>query len=103
MTELLKVLEGIDKALYKPVDLSNIGQLLKSCRDVLVQQETTIAQLNKRPVRVLRLLEYVGDRQWVEQAIAKRGVKGTYDVGYRGHINEAIIGEFPEAVKNEHD
>lgn len=103
MTELLKVLDGIDTALYKSVDLSNVQELLRSCRDVLVQQEHTIAQLNKRPVRVLRLLEYVGDRQWVEQAIAKRGVKGTYDVGYRGRINEAIIGEFPEAVKNEHD
>ena len=103
MTELLKVLDGIDKALYKPVDLSNIEELLRSCRDILVQQQSTIVQLNKRPVRVLRLLEYVGDRSWIERSIAQRGVKGTHIISDTCRINEAIIGEFPEAVKNEHD
>lgn len=48
-------------------------------------------------VRVIRVLEYVGPRQWVEHSLEKRHVKGTWRCN-AGVIQEAIVGDFPEDV-----
>ncbi len=50
-------------------------------------------------VRVLRLLEYEGPRDWIEAALAQRGVKGTKDLGNGCVIREGIIGDFPVVVE----
>lgn len=52
-------------------------------------------------VRVIRVLEYVGPRSWVESIIAHNAVKGVMLVGSKhegtkGTIREAILGDFPE-------
>lgn len=54
---------------------------------------------SQQKYRILRIIEYVGEREWVDEQIAKRGVKGTYHVpNGRGVIREAIIGETAEVV-----
>ena len=50
-------------------------------------------------VRVLRLLEYVGERDWVEHTISNNGVKGERKCGGANVIREATIGQFPEIVE----
>lgn len=47
--------------------------------------------------RILRVLEYVGDREWIDEQIAKRGIKGSFVLpNKRGLIREAIIGDVAE-------
>lgn len=51
-------------------------------------------------VRVLRVIEYVGDRKWVE-ATLKAGIQGTKVIpgkGYDNLIKTAIIDIFPEVL-----
>lgn len=50
-------------------------------------------------IRVLRVLEYVGPRSFVEISLNQREVKGKrifHSLG--GYIHEAILGEFPEIL-----
>ncbi len=49
-------------------------------------------------VRVLRLLEYVGERSWVEHTLANNGVKGERRCGKVNVIREASVGQHPEIV-----
>ena len=48
-------------------------------------------------VRVLRILEYVGPRSWVESTLANNAVKGTQRFGV-GRIDSAILGESPQVI-----
>ena len=48
-------------------------------------------------VRVIRVLEYVGEREWVEDTLARNAVKGSWSCT-RGMIREAVVGDFPEVV-----
>ena len=55
-------------------------------------------------VRVLRILEYVGDRQWVENQMNKGGVpmigQKAFGVdGLKGIIKSTVIDQFPEVVE----
>lgn len=50
-------------------------------------------------VRVIRVLEYEGPRDWIETCLAVRGVKGTKDCGEGRIIREAIVGDFPVVVE----
>lgn len=50
-------------------------------------------------VRVLRILEYEGDREWIEKTLSCRGVKGSYTIPGKGTIKEAIVGEFPTILE----
>ena len=54
---------------------------------------------NMDRVRVIRVLEYEGPRDWVEETLAQRGVKGTKDLGRGWVIREAIVGDFPVVVE----
>lgn len=47
--------------------------------------------------RLIRVLVYEGSPEWIAEALAKRGVKGSY-VTPRGVIKEAIVGDFLEEV-----
>jgi hypothetical protein len=49
-------------------------------------------------VRVLRVLEYEGPRDWVESSLKDRAVKGERRVSNRAVIREAILGETPEVI-----
>lgn len=58
-------------------------------------------------VRVLRVIEYVGDRAWVERTIA-RSVHGTIQIPdpndsrrVVGEIRAATVGTFPEILDRE--
>lgn len=51
-------------------------------------------------VRVIRVLEYVGPRTWVEGVLEKRGVKGVLHCE-NCTIREAILGDFPEIVEGD--
>ena len=42
--------------------------------------------------RALRIIEYVGEPDWVAHCLEHRGVKGTRDCG-RGFIREALLGD----------
>lgn len=58
-------------------------------------------------VRVLRVIEYVGDREWVENTLS-RSIQGTKVVdskyGKANEIRTAIVGNFPEIlIDNEGD
>lgn len=48
-------------------------------------------------VRVIRVLEYVGGREWVEDTLTRRSVAGTWSCP-NGTIREAVVGDFPEVV-----
>jgi hypothetical protein len=47
-------------------------------------------------VRVLRIIEYTGPRDWVERTVAN-SVHGTKDMGH-GKISGATIGSYPEIL-----
>ena len=51
-------------------------------------------------VRVIRVLEYEGPRDWVEQTLSKNVMKGscTFNNG-SCVIREAIVGDFPAVVE----
>lgn len=49
-------------------------------------------------VRVLRILEYVGPRDWVEDTIDRCYVKGTWSPSAGKSIRSAIVGEYPEIL-----
>ena len=62
-------------------------------------------------VRVLRILEYVGDREWIEMtlkggSIPTSGMKDfhSHDHEYKNVIKSALVDQFPEIltkIKNE--
>ena len=49
-------------------------------------------------VRVLRLIVYEGDRDWVEETVAK-SVHGTKIIANNKLITVTTIGEFPEIMQ----
>ena len=55
-------------------------------------------------VRVLRVIEYVGDREWVEATVAKslHGTKHVISIP-GGTIRAATIGEYPEVLDRDED
>ena len=46
-------------------------------------------------VRVLRILEYVGPRAWVEATLEARGVKEKRSMQHNAWISEAFLERFP--------
>jgi len=52
----------------------------------------------KQQVRILRVIEYVGDLEWVQACITKRTLKGTLVTTY-GTIREAILGDTMELLE----
>lgn len=48
-------------------------------------------------VRVLRIVEYTGPRDWVERTVAN-SIHGTKDMGH-GKISGATIGAYPEILQ----
>lgn len=51
-------------------------------------------------IRVLRVIEYVGKRSWVEDTVAK-AIHGTKVIGPYGEIRAATIGTYPEILNTE--
>lgn len=53
-------------------------------------------------IRVLRVLEYIGEREWVENTLS-RSIKGTLIVdSKKGNlIKAATLGDFPEVLNRE--
>lgn len=51
-------------------------------------------------VRVIRILEYVGSRGWVEEALKMAAVplNGTRRITGDTYINSALLGTFPEIM-----
>lgn len=45
--------------------------------------------------RLIRVLVYEGSPEWIQRALAERGVKGSYKTS-EGIIREAIVGDFLE-------
>lgn len=54
--------------------------------------------MKKEIVRVLRVLEYVGDRKFVESCLEQRQVKGKKQISKDCYIVEAILGETYEVL-----
>ncbi len=52
-------------------------------------------------VRVIRVLEYEGTRDWVEKTLAADAIKGTRNFGNGCVLREATVGDFPEIVEEE--
>ncbi len=50
-------------------------------------------------VRVLRLLEYEGPREWIEATLSANTVKGTRKFGNGCFIREGTIGAFPVVIE----
>lgn len=48
-------------------------------------------------VRVLRILEYEGSREWVEETI-RRSLTGEKQIGNFGIIRAATLGTYPEVL-----
>jgi hypothetical protein len=48
-------------------------------------------------VRVLRIIEYVGPRNWVERVVSE-SIHGTKMIGDDRMIRAATIGEYPEIL-----
>lgn len=55
--------------------------------------------MSKTPeiVRVLRIVEYTGERSWVEKTVTN-SIHGTKHLGY-GSISAATIGAFPQVLE----
>jgi hypothetical protein len=53
-------------------------------------------------VRVLRILEYVGPREWIETTLLKGAVpaNGEHRLADNSVIRSAIIGQYPEILEN---
>lgn len=51
-------------------------------------------------VRVLRIVEYIGPREWVENTVA-RSIHGTKIMANGARISAATIGAYPEILKQE--
>ena len=49
-------------------------------------------------VRVIRVLEYTGPREKVEDALSRRHIKGTFIVPGSVTIREALLGEYAEVL-----
>ena len=49
-------------------------------------------------VRVLRVLEYIGPRKWVDECLDKRGVKEILRINDHTWISEGFLGRVPESV-----
>ena len=45
----------------------------------------------------IRVLRYVGEREWLDEAVLRRGVKGSY-LTVRGVIQESTLSEVPRPV-----
>ena len=60
--------------------------------------------MTKEKVRVLRILEYVGDREWVEKTLRTSSVPingdSSLNTGRKNIIKSAIIDSFPEILSN---
>lgn len=50
-------------------------------------------------VRVLRVVEYIGDREWVEKAVGN-SLHGTKVIVGKGEIRAATIGAYPELLRD---
>jgi predicted phage tail protein len=52
-------------------------------------------------VRVLRIIEYVGDRKWVEETLQRGGIpaNGSKKFGESNIIKSALIDQFPEVIE----
>ena len=57
-----------------------------------------MAKLANPIVRVLRVIEYIGERDWVDNCITKRQLKVSYTCD-RGSISEAILGDTREILE----
>ena len=69
----------------------------KICASISGKCECPLPKPDKKVYRVLRVLEYIGDRDAIERSLAERGVKGQRIL--RDYcINEAIVGEYPELL-----
>jgi hypothetical protein len=55
--------------------------------------------MDKEYIRVLRVLEYIGPRGWVEQTLAN-SIQGERRVGPDRVIRAATIGLYPEVLAN---
>lgn len=53
---------------------------------------------NEELVRVLRIIEYVGPREWVEEIVA-RSIHGTKQLANNKCIRAATIGTYPEILE----
>lgn len=53
-------------------------------------------------VRVLRIIEYTGPREWIERTIAE-SIHGQYDCGHSCIIRTATIGTYPEILEETGD
>ncbi len=53
-------------------------------------------------VRVLRIIEYVGPRKWVERTIAG-SIHGTKELGFGQQIKAVTIGAYPEILHEQPD
>jgi hypothetical protein len=56
--------------------------------------------MHKPRYRMLRVIEYVGPREWIDKQVELRGVKGSKVVGVEKDcvIREAIIGDVAELL-----
>ena len=57
-------------------------------------------------VRVLRIIEYVGDREWLESTLKNGGIPAdgtqefhSHDHDYKNVIKSALIDKFPEILE----
>ncbi len=82
--------DNIKGVIQSKVAARTAAETMKACADELEEA------INGAPVRVLRVMEYVGSRKWVEETLSRNGVKGTYALGNGNSIKSAIIGEFPD-------
>ena len=49
-------------------------------------------------VRVIRILEYVGPREWIEHCLEHRAVKEIFRIQNNAYISEAFLQRVPESV-----
>ena len=52
----------------------------------------------ERNYEALRVLRYIGPRDWVGRELANRSVKGVYYFQNGARIEEAVLGQSPEAI-----
>ena len=53
----------------------------------------------EKRVRILRVIEYIGTPEFVDNCIMRRGLKGTKIIPHQGYMREAILGDTAEVIK----
>lgn len=86
------------KRLAAEKEIDELKKRLVSLSTYANERDAFATAIIEQPVRVLRLIEYTGPRDWVE-ACVKRAVHGTHHLGTDKAITGITLTEYPDKLE----